>query len=50
MVCKDSSGKGRVTYAGDTFDGVIETTMKEGGETMNARMTMKGKHIGPCTK
>lgn len=50
MVCKDSSGKGRVTYAGDTFDGVIETMMKEGGETMNARMTMKGKYIGPCTK
>jgi len=49
VVCKDSSGKGRVTYAGSTFDGVIETVMKERGKEMNAKMTMKGKHIGPCT-
>ncbi len=49
VVCKDSSGKGRVTYAGTTFDGVIETTMKEGGKEMSAKMSMRGKHIGPCT-
>ncbi|TAN39731.1 MAG: DUF3617 family protein [Nitrospirae bacterium] len=49
VVCKDSSGKGRVTYAGSTFDGVIEMMMKDGGKEMNAKMTMKGKHIGPCT-
>jgi hypothetical protein len=24
--------------------------MKEGGKEMTARMTMKGKHIGPCDK
>ena len=50
VVCKDSSGKGTVTYAGNTFDGVMETLMKEGGKDMTARMTMKGKHIGPCDK
>lgn len=50
VVCKDSSGKGRITYAGSTFDGVMEMTMKEGGKDMNAKMTMKGKHIGPCDK
>jgi len=50
IVCKDSSGKGKVTYAGSTFDGIMETLMKEGGRDMTAKMTMKGKHIGPCDK
>ena len=50
VVCKDSSGKGRVTYAGNTFDGEIEMMMKDGAKEMNAKMTMKGKHIGPCTQ
>jgi hypothetical protein len=50
IVCKDSSGKGRVTYAGSTFDGIMETLMKEGGKDMTAKMTMKGKHMGPCDK
>jgi len=50
VVCKDSTAKGRVTYAGSTFDGVIETTAKEGGKDMAARMTMKGKRLGPCPK
>ena len=49
-VCKDSSGKGQITYAGDTYDGNMEMTMKEGGKDMNMKMTMKGKHIGPCDK
>ena len=50
VVCKDSSGKGAITYAGSTFDGSMETMMKEGGKDVTARMTMKGKHIGPCDK
>ena len=50
MLCKNSSGKGTVTYAGSTFDGVMETMMKEGGKEMNAKMTMKGKYLGPCTQ
>jgi len=50
MQCKNSSGKGSVTYAGTTFDGVMETMMKEGGKAMNAKMTMKGKYLGPCDK
>ena len=50
MQCKNSSGKGNVTYAGTTFDGVMETMMKEGGKEMNAKMTMKGKYLGPCTQ
>ena len=49
VVCKDSSGKGKVTYAGSTFEGVMETMMKEDGKEMKAKMMMKGKHIGPCT-
>jgi hypothetical protein len=48
--CKNSSGKGTVTYAGSTFDGVMETMMKEGGKETNAKMTMKGKYLGPCTQ
>jgi hypothetical protein len=50
VVCKDSSGKGRITYAGSTYDGAMEMTMKDGGRDMNMKMTMKGKHIGPCDK
>jgi len=50
VVCKGSSGKGTVTYAGSTFDGAMDTIMKEGGKDMTARMTMKGRHIGPCDK
>jgi len=50
MLCKNSSGKGSVTYAGSTFDGVMETMMKEGGKEMNAKITMKGKYLGPCTQ
>ena len=49
-VCKDSSGKGTITYAGDTYDGMMEMTMKEGGKDTSMKMTMKGKHIGPCDK
>ncbi len=48
VVCKSSSSKGSITYAGTTFDGVIETVMKQGDKETNAKMTMKGKHIGPC--
>lgn len=50
VACKDSGGKGTVTYAGTTFDGVMEMTMKQSGKVMNAKMTMKGRHIGPCDK
>jgi len=49
-VCKEASGKGKITYAGDTYDGHMEMTMKEGGKDMNMKMNMKGKHIGPCDK
>lgn len=50
LVCKDSTAKGRVTYAGSTFDGVMETTVKEGGKDTTATMTMKGMRLGPCPK
>ncbi|MDQ7787620.1 MAG: DUF3617 family protein [Thermodesulfovibrionales bacterium] len=50
VVCRDSTSKGRVTYAGSTFDGLIETTTKDGGKDMTSRMTMNGKHLGPCPK
>lgn len=50
IVCKDSSGKGKITYAGSSFDGIMETLMKEGGKDVTAKMAMKGKHIGPCDK
>jgi len=50
MVCKDSTMKGRITYAGATYDGAMETTMKQDGRDMTVKTTMKGKHLGPCTK
>jgi hypothetical protein len=50
VVCKDSTARGRVTYAGSTYDGVIDTTMKKNGKEMTTKMTMRGKHLGPCPK
>jgi hypothetical protein len=48
VVCKEATSTGKVTYAGTTMDGVIETTVKTGGQTMTMKSTMKGKRIGPC--
>jgi hypothetical protein len=50
VVCKDSTARGRVTYAGTTYDGVVDTTMKQDGKEMTTKMTMKGKYLGPCPK
>ena len=47
-VCREGTSTGKVTYAGTTMDGVIETTVKTGGQTMTMKSTMKGKCIGPC--
>jgi len=50
VVCKEgmSTSTGKVTYTGSTMDGVVETTVKAGGQTMTMKSTMKGKRIGPC--
>lgn len=50
VVCKEgmSTSTGKVTYAGTTMDGVVETTVKTGGQTMTMKNTMKGKRVGPC--
>jgi len=50
VVCKEGMSKstGKVTYTGSTMDGVVETTVKAGGQTMMMKSTMKGKRIGPC--
>lgn len=48
--CKDSTARGRITYAGTTFDGIIDTATIQEGKEMTAKMTMRGKHLGPCPK
>jgi hypothetical protein len=48
IACKDSNSKGKVTYSGDSYDGVMESTVKMEGKEMNTKMVMKGKRIGPC--
>lgn len=48
MVCKETSGKGTITYAGDSFSGLMESTMKEEGKEMTVKMKMDGKRIGAC--
>ncbi len=48
MTCPDSISKGRITYAGTTFEGTMETTMNHDGEKMQVKNSMKGKRIGPC--
>ncbi len=48
VACKESTGKGTVTYAGDSFTGLMETTMKQEGKEMTVKMKMDGKRIGAC--
>ncbi|HSW63030.1 MAG TPA: DUF3617 family protein [Dissulfurispiraceae bacterium] len=48
VVCPDMSSKGTITYAGTSYDGLTETTMKVEGKEMKMKTTMKGKYIGPC--
>ncbi len=50
VTCPDSVSNGRITYAGASFDGTMETTMNHGGEKMQMKNSMKGKRIGPCKK
>jgi hypothetical protein len=50
VVCKDATSKGRITYAGTTYDGMTETTMKQDGKDTTIKTTMKGKYLGPCQK
>jgi hypothetical protein len=50
VVCKDATSKGRITYAGTTYDGMTETTMKQKGKDTTIKTTMKGKYLGPCQK
>jgi hypothetical protein len=50
VVCKEgmSTSMGKVTYTGSAMDGVVETTVKAGEQTMTMKSTIKGKRIGPC--
>ncbi len=50
VVCQEgmSTSTGKITYTGSTMDGVVENTVKAGGQTMTMKSTMKGKRIGPC--
>ena len=48
VACKESSGKGTVTYAGDSYTGFMESTMKAEGKEMMVKMKMDGKRIGAC--
>ncbi len=50
VVCQEgmSTSTGKITYTGSTMDGVVETTVKAGGQTMTMKSRMKGKRIGPC--
>ena len=50
VVCREgmSTSKGKVTYVGPTMEGVVETTVKTGGQTMTMKSVMKGRRIGPC--
>jgi hypothetical protein len=48
VVCPEATSKGSITYAGTTYDGIVETNMKMGGKDVTSKMTMTGKYIGPC--
>lgn len=48
IVCKDTTGKGTVTYSGDFMEGLMESSTKVGEKEINTKMAMNGKRIGPC--
>lgn len=48
MACKDTAGKGTVTYSGDSMEGLMESSTKVEGREINTKMAMSGKRIGPC--
>ncbi|MBW1980621.1 MAG: DUF3617 family protein [Deltaproteobacteria bacterium] len=55
MQCSTNEGtmtsNGEVTYKGDTFDGVIKTTMKQSSQApMNMTMHISGRRVGDCSK
>ncbi len=44
-------GSGRITYAGDTYEGSMEMEMRNGpGGGMKMTQTMQGHRIGDCPK
>ena len=52
MECSDSgvviNSDGRVTYRGNTMEGVVNTTINQAGEIIKAVQRLEGKRIGPC--
>jgi hypothetical protein len=48
VVCKETTSKGTITYAGDSMEGLMESTTKVQGREMKTKMAMSGKRIGPC--
>ncbi len=49
IVCPETTSRGSITYAGATYDGIMETNMKMEGKDVTSKLTMKGKYIGPCS-
>lgn len=40
---------GKITYKGDRFDGVVNTTIRDkSGGTNTSKMNMSGRRIGDC--
>ena len=48
IVCPNATSKGTVSYAGTSYEGMMETVTKVEGKEMNMKMNMKGKYLGPC--
>lgn len=48
MVCKETTGKGTVTYSGDSMEGFMESSTKVDGREIVTKIAMSGKRIGPC--
>lgn len=52
MQCKGADGtmdgKGRITYNGKTYEGLMQATMTRGSDVMTINYQMQGRHTGPC--
>lgn len=40
--------EGKITYSGDSFDGVTTMSMHGGGKAMKTTQRMNGRRVGPC--
>ncbi len=50
MQCENMSGKGSMTYSGDSYSGTTELQMQEEGMSQSMKQTISARRVGDCAK